>query len=60
MATLRRVVAGMVQMTSVNDVGANFARCSSLVSEAASKGCKIVFLPEWAPVTRLGCRHASL
>lgn len=42
----RRVRAGLVQMTAVNDKAANFATCAALVSEAVAKGCKVVFLPE--------------
>ena len=42
----RRCVAGLVQMTAVNDVGANFAACSKLVEEACAKGCAIIFFPE--------------
>ena len=42
----RRCVAGLVQMTAVNDVGANFAACSKLVEEACAKSAQIVFFPE--------------
>ena len=42
----RRVAAAMVQMTSVNDTGMNFASCASFVREAARKGCKMIFFPE--------------
>lgn len=42
----RRCLAGLVQMCSVNDISQNLASASALVREAASKGCKIVFLPE--------------
>lgn len=43
----RRVArAGLVQMTSVNDASANFSTCSTLVAEAVSKGCEMVFFPE--------------
>ncbi|CAI0442952.1 unnamed protein product, partial [Linum tenue] len=34
------------QMTSVNDLAANFATCSRLVKEAASAGAKLLCLPE--------------
>ena len=44
--SLRKMLAGMAQMTSVNDVAVNFATCASIVSDAAAKGCKIVFFPE--------------
>ena len=46
MLASRRCLAGLVQMCSVNDVRQNLAAASTLVGEAASKGCKIVFLPE--------------
>ena len=42
----RKVLAGLVQMTSVNDAATNFAACASMVSDAVAKGCKIVFFPE--------------
>ena len=42
----RRCVAGLVQMTAVNDVGANFAACSKLTEEACAKGALIIFFPE--------------
>ena len=42
----RKSLAGLVQMTAVNDREANFATCSALVADAAAKGCTIVFLPE--------------
>ena len=42
----RRCLAGLVQMTSVNDAAANFATCVRLTKEAARAGCKIVFFPE--------------
>lgn len=45
-ASTRRCLAGLVQMRSVNNVAANFVAASTLVQEAVSKGCKIVFLPE--------------
>ena len=34
MLTSRKVLAGLAQMTSVNDALANFATCSSLVNQA--------------------------
>eukprot|EP00257_Ricinus_communis_P019404 XP_015578389.1 nitrilase-like protein 2 [Ricinus communis] len=34
------------QMTSINDVAANFATCSRLVKEAAAAGAKLLCLPE--------------
>lgn len=42
----RRALAGLVQMTSVNDAAVNFATCKRLTREATAKGCKIVFFPE--------------
>ena len=42
----RKVRAGLVQMTSVNDVAANFRTCSQLAADAVGKGCEIVFFPE--------------
>jgi len=42
----RRCVAGLVQMTSVNDAAKNFATCKKLTQEAVRKGCSIVFFPE--------------
>ena len=47
MATIaRKVRAGLVQMTSVNDVAANLRSCSQLVADAVGRGCEIVFFPE--------------
>ena len=42
----RRCIAGLVQMTSINDTAANFATCKKLTQEAVRKGCQIVFFPE--------------
>ena len=42
----RKVRAGLVQMTSVSDVAANFRTCSQLAADAVAKGCEIVFFPE--------------
>ncbi|KAL2526135.1 Nitrilase-like protein 2 [Abeliophyllum distichum] len=44
MANLARVAAA--QMTSINDLSANFATCSHLVKEAASAGAKLLCFPE--------------
>ncbi|XP_057981826.1 deaminated glutathione amidase, chloroplastic/cytosolic [Malania oleifera] len=44
MANSVRVAAA--QMTSVNDLAANFATCSRLVKEAASAGAKLLCFPE--------------
>lgn len=44
MANTVRVAAG--QMTSVNDLSANFVTCSRLAKEAASAGAKLLCLPE--------------
>ncbi|KAK6933300.1 Carbon-nitrogen hydrolase [Dillenia turbinata] len=35
-----------VQMTSINDLAANFATCSRLIKEAAAAGVKMIFFPE--------------
>ncbi|KAI5318742.1 hypothetical protein L3X38_038450 [Prunus dulcis] len=34
------------QMTSINDLAANFATCSRLVKEAAAAGAKLICFPE--------------
>ncbi|XP_027153656.1 nitrilase-like protein 2 isoform X4 [Coffea eugenioides] len=44
MANTVRVAAA--QMTSINDLAANFATCSRLVKEAASAGAKLICFPE--------------
>lgn len=44
MANSVRVAAA--QMTSINDLAANFATCSRLVKEAASAGAKLLCFPE--------------
>ncbi|CAI9091504.1 OLC1v1026557C3 [Oldenlandia corymbosa var. corymbosa] len=44
MASTVRVAAA--QMTSINDIAANFATCSRLVKEAASAGAKLICFPE--------------
>ncbi|KAA8534305.1 hypothetical protein F0562_031868 [Nyssa sinensis] len=44
MANSIRVAAA--QMTSINDLAANFATCSRLVKEAASAGAKLLCFPE--------------
>lgn len=44
MANSVRIAAA--QMTSVNDLGVNFATCSRLVKEAASAGAKLLCFPE--------------
>ena len=46
MAITRKVLAGLVQMTSVNDVAVNFRSCSQLVADAVGRGCEIIFFPE--------------
>ncbi|GFZ14836.1 nitrilase/cyanide hydratase and apolipoprotein N-acyltransferase family protein [Actinidia rufa] len=43
MASVRVAAA---QMTSVNDLAANFATCSRLVKEAAAAGAKLLCFPE--------------
>ena len=45
-AITRKVLAGLVQMTSVNDVAVNFRSCSQLVADAVGRGCEIIFFPE--------------
>ena len=42
----RRCLAGLAQMRSVNNVAQNLAAAAALVRDAASQGCKILFLPE--------------
>ena len=42
----RRCLAGLVQMTSINDAAANFGLCKKLTDEAVQKGCRLVFFPE--------------
>ncbi|KAI8563728.1 hypothetical protein RHMOL_Rhmol03G0131400 [Rhododendron molle] len=44
MANSVRVAAA--QMTSINDLGANFASCSRLVKEASAAGAKLLCFPE--------------
>ncbi|GAB2222765.1 hypothetical protein Droror1_Dr00016890 [Drosera rotundifolia] len=44
MANSARVA--VAQMTSINDLAANFATCSRLVKEAAAAGAKMLFFPE--------------
>ncbi|KAJ0240977.1 Deaminated glutathione amidase [Hirschfeldia incana] len=47
MATIKNTVrVAAVQMTSVNDLMANFKTCSRIVQEAASAGAKLVCFPE--------------
>ncbi|ESQ38712.1 hypothetical protein EUTSA_v10028848mg [Eutrema salsugineum] len=47
MATAKTTVrVAAAQMTSVNDLMANFATCSRLVQEAASAGAKLICFPE--------------
>ncbi|GMN51209.1 hypothetical protein TIFTF001_020366 [Ficus carica] len=46
MAAANSVRAAAAQMTSVNDIAANFATCSRLVKEAASAGAKLICFPE--------------
>ncbi|KAK9283444.1 hypothetical protein L1049_011686 [Liquidambar formosana] len=40
------VRVAVAQMTSINDLAANFATCSRLVQEAASAGAKLLCFPE--------------
>jgi predicted amidohydrolase len=40
------VIAGVVQMTSGGDVAKNLARAAELIGEAASRGARLVVLPE--------------
>ncbi|KAK4487821.1 hypothetical protein RD792_003557, partial [Penstemon davidsonii] len=44
MANSVRIAAA--QMTSINDISANFATCSRLVKEAATAGAKLICFPE--------------
>ncbi|CAF2043363.1 unnamed protein product [Brassica rapa] len=47
MATVKKTVrVAAAQMTSVNDLMANFNTCSRLVQEAASAGAKLICFPE--------------
>ncbi|XP_024024737.1 nitrilase-like protein 2 isoform X1 [Morus notabilis] len=46
MAAANSVRVAAAQMTSVNDLAANFATCSRLVKEAASAGAKLICFPE--------------
>ncbi|CAN1148515.1 Deaminated glutathione amidase, chloroplastic/cytosolic [Linum perenne] len=46
MASTSSVRIAAAQMTSINDLAANFATCSRLVKEAASAGAKLLCLPE--------------
>ncbi|KAH9703352.1 Deaminated glutathione amidase /cytosolic [Citrus sinensis] len=46
MAGASSVRVAVAQMTSINDLAANFATCSRLVKEAASAGAKLLCLPE--------------
>ncbi|KAH7537333.1 hypothetical protein FEM48_Zijuj03G0081400 [Ziziphus jujuba var. spinosa] len=46
MAAANSVRVAAAQMTSINDLAANFATCSQLVKEAASSGAKLVCFPE--------------
>ncbi|KAL0645745.1 hypothetical protein Bca4012_044036 [Brassica carinata] len=47
MATVKKTVrVAAAQMTSVNDMMANFNTCSRLVQEAASAGAKLICFPE--------------
>jgi len=43
---MERYVAAAVQMSSGSDQGANLARASTLVREAAARGARLVVLPE--------------
>ncbi|XP_059666156.1 deaminated glutathione amidase, chloroplastic/cytosolic [Cornus florida] len=45
-AMANSVRVSVAQMTSVNDLAANFATCSRLVKEAASTGAKLLCFPE--------------
>lgn len=55
----RAVMAGLVQMTSVNDLGANFKTCARLVKQAKQIGCNIVFFPECASLSASSDRHVD-
>ncbi|XP_011627279.1 nitrilase-like protein 2 isoform X2 [Amborella trichopoda] len=46
MATSRTFKVGAVQMTSINDLHANFTTCSSLVKEAVAAGVNLLCFPE--------------
>ncbi|KAJ4719770.1 Nitrilase-like protein [Melia azedarach] len=46
MAGASSVRVAVAQMTSINDLAANFATCSRLVKEAASAGAKLLCFPE--------------
>lgn len=54
--SLIRVV--VAQMTSINDLAANFATCSRLVKEAASAGAKLLCLPE--SFSYVGLNHRDI
>jgi predicted amidohydrolase len=43
---MTKLLAGVVQMTSTDDVETNLARASALVTDAASRGARFVSLPE--------------
>ncbi|KAI4302358.1 hypothetical protein MLD38_038113 [Melastoma candidum] len=45
-ATACSARVAVAQMTSINDLAANFATCSRLVKEAASAGAKLICFPE--------------
>ncbi|XP_021910403.1 nitrilase-like protein 2 [Carica papaya] len=46
MASANSVRVAAAQMTSINDLAANFATCSRLAKEAVSKGAKLLCFPE--------------
>ncbi|XP_023747138.1 deaminated glutathione amidase, chloroplastic/cytosolic [Lactuca sativa] len=46
MAAVNSVRIAAAQMTSINDLAANYATCSRLVKEAASAGAKLLCFPE--------------
>ncbi|GAB2276689.1 Deaminated glutathione amidase, chloroplastic/cytosolic [Dionaea muscipula] len=45
-AMAKSVRVAVAQMTSINDIAANFATCSRLVKEAAAAGAKFLCFPE--------------
>ena len=46
MSESKRVMAGVVQMTSTADVDANMNKVDELVREAAARGAEVVLVPE--------------
>jgi len=58
---LETLRAAAVQLTSTHDVDANLARAATLIAQAASRGAKLVGLPEnFAFIAREGDEQAKL